>query len=927
MRILQFLFLIPLTCMLTIPMRAQQPICWWDFEALDWRQSHNADIRFRNSEVEVIHSGENGISGRYISLGPDNRGQLQTSFSLEAAVTVELVFRLPSRVYHSDFELLAIDGLSVAFSSNRIMYRTQAKNGRKRVNDVMSIPLNGSGRHSFAYYSDTRWHHLVAVYDASAGIKQLWIDGELQEGFEKQVSPADRIPMRESKQVNFTLSANPGFDRDFWGDLDEVAVFAVPLRPRMIEQHFRQVMAGQPYTFSIARNLPPVPDVADANPIPAGIDPREFAPGHPNPDISALEQLQHFPLARYATGHGLLPLYNWLNLQQMAGRAHVEVSERQQTDLLLTVVFQAEMAQHWHYYLTIQNSKFAANDRLLNQPGFLAKWIELANAHPEWPLAITSYWPQTNPRDIGEASPRPYIQNWKQMPPEALVRDEEGNYLNRAGKIHNRGLLSPAADEGIFAFDGQTQRYYFERMLSQLTRPVDMVAENGEVPPHPFMVEALEADPNIVAHRQRLGNEDWDTYQAAQKLRFRIAYRDAFLNLPQLRDARFGWYAVDGGPLDRYEWTTSRLIHRPIGGQYYSTPDFYPRWPNNWEKWKGPWRGWDWIDQCRKQEIPAGDRLFSPFIGAGWSANPEENVRPSQWLGLLKNLSATGAEFFYNFHYSPQGNPADFIWQVAVPAYAQAITSHYEDILRNGDLLRDTQGLPITRHWVGDPRILFTVRKHDLNEVYVIAASLQPISNLQGNVPDQATAIWEWQGMRLRCEVRRQGSVYIWDRRDPEAPVFYQLDRWHETGHPSWWSSDFRIEAEMMDLSDGLLLATERPPQAEDDDFRDYTTYVTANRSTGGLSTCISPRHEQSKPYRLRVRVRNRSSRPVSLTVTLDEKQADTLTISPNQAWHWVDLQPHNRQVWNLHRATYDLRIDNLPGNIDLDQIEVLLVE
>ena len=59
---------------------------------------------------------------------------------------------------------------------------------------------------------------------------------------------------------------------------------------------------------------------------------------------------------------------------------------------------------------------------------------------------------------------------------------------------------------------------------------------------------------------------------------------------------------------------TVRKINIPINHQYYSTPDFYPRYPYNWKKWQGPWHGLKWLSISRKTEIDLGDNLFSPFV-------------------------------------------------------------------------------------------------------------------------------------------------------------------------------------------------------------------------------------------------------------------------------------------------------------------------
>jgi hypothetical protein len=42
------------------------------------------------------------------------------------------------------------------------------------------------------------------------------------------------------------------------------------------------------------------------------------------------------------------------------------------------------------------------------------------------------------------------------------------------------------------------------------------------------------------------------------------------------------------------------------------------------------------MKDVRPSEIAAGNPWFSPFVAAGWSGKAESNVRPPQWLGLMK---------------------------------------------------------------------------------------------------------------------------------------------------------------------------------------------------------------------------------------------------------------------------------------------------
>jgi hypothetical protein len=107
----------------------------------------------------------------------------------------------------------------------------------------------------------------------------------------------------------------------------------------------------------------------------------------------------------------------------------------------------------------------------------------------------------------------------------------------------------------------------------------------------------------------------------------------------------------------------------------WGTPD--------WDGINGAWRGLDWLAQMLPSQIATGDVVWSPFVAAGWSEMEELNTRPAQWIGLLKLLAVSGAEFFYAgfFNLHPAfPDPRNWCWQGAAPAYVQAITSHYLDV-------------------------------------------------------------------------------------------------------------------------------------------------------------------------------------------------------------------------------------------------------
>jgi len=191
---------------------------------------------------------------------------------------------------------------------------------------------------------------------------------------------------------------------------------------------------------------------------------------------------------------------------------------------------------------------------------------------------------------------------------------------------------------------------------------------------------------------------------------------------PELRGAHFSEYQVQGTDIFFGNWNETRVINTPIenGGilRYYSTGDIYP-WVQlpkrymtgpyhnisvtseegypSWDVSHGSWHAVDWLQQILSPQIRVGDVVWSPFVAAGWCEREELNARPAQWLGLLKLLTVAGAEYFYTGFFSlhpPFPDARNWIWQAAAPVYAQAVASHWLDVLYKGELLRGDMPVP-----------------------------------------------------------------------------------------------------------------------------------------------------------------------------------------------------------------------------------------
>ncbi|GAB4413844.1 MAG: hypothetical protein OHK0039_21170 [Bacteroidia bacterium] len=885
--------------------QAQTPLHRWTFDGQDpWTAAVGGQRLKPNDRTTSHRDGQQGyvqfVGGTALNLA---------LLDAPSVLSIELLFRLRTDSYAHRGEIVAASDNSFRFYlwPQMIGYTAAFRVQGELKYEAVQISLRSTDRSSYGYYLDGAWHHLVILFDARIGKGAVWADGQLL----GEATLPKGVAMGQNSQ--FWL----GIGKDFVGDIGDISIYPNRLSPTEIERRYKQLV---PQTRQAPAPVLPTETAA-------AIDPREYAPGHPQVQTSAIDQLRQFPAPRYKTGHTLRPLYNWMGMSHFGGETQPGVSRAQVVQH--GVWIQEEMGLNWHYALAIQNSRFArTSDQLTGNAEELQAIVALANRYPDIPLSVTTLWAQIDHRVLGETGGDAYITR-NNLDKRYYLHDARGNLLDGNGNPGNTAWISPAAPDDLIRRDGQAQAIYIRRLLDWLDRPIDYINENGEVEPGIYGEKVLEQDPDLRKHFQQSG-DSWDIYQAKQKLRLRATYRNMFTrDIPELKNTVFSWYGVDAGTVGRWDWAVSRQIGDKIGGQYYSTPDFYPRWPDNWRAWKGAWRGWKWIEDCRRVEIPMGDRLYSPFIGAGWAIDPERNLRPSQWLGLLKMLPLTGAEFFYTGFFnetSGQGphtfpRPENYAWQAVMPAYAQAITSYYEPVLREGNLLSDAQGLPIVTWPVNDPRVLVVVRKHDRLPVYVIGGTIQPESNIRGNVPDETVVQIELAGRKLTLTVRRQGSVYIYDVQDPARPVFYQLDAWHEAGHPAWWSRDVVFDAEVYEAAVSAAILTETGAPAGD--YRAFRSFVRLERAGARLDYTLSPRPAQgATTYEVCVEARTRPGQRAVVEVWLGDKLLGSLRIQ-GDTWKEYHVGDWTTPVGTdaLRNPAHRLQVRYREGQADIDRV------
>jgi hypothetical protein len=609
--------------------------------------------------------------------------------------------------------------------------------------------------------------------------------------------------------------------------------------------------------------------------------------------------------------------FNWMDPIYMGGLNQPGITQQMAIDN--AVIIQTELARNFNYYF---NVGFGNN---LSSNAYVAA----ANANPDFKLAIITLRAQLNnnsPQIISQSKPNDhYLQN------------SSGQYLDALGNITSNRIWRPTAPTSSYTGDGQNILAQFNDLFSRLNRGVDIINENGEIFPHPEEA-AMIKDPVVTAAKNASGL-DWRNFLASKFKDNEIqSFRNIFMSHPRLANAKFTEYAIDGFPQYRFAYSQARLVNSQINGQYYATPDFYPRWPHNWRNWVSAWHGWQWIVESRVNELAVGDKLYSPFVSAGWDAVEDQNMRPAQWLGLLKCLNMTGAEFFYTGFFSlqaPWPDSKNWVWQSVMPAYAQAVASRYEDMLRFGDLMPGTVAnnyinptAPGYSFWTGDQRKLVVARKHNSANKYAITGTIQPNSNMTGNVENESVATINLDGQSLKFMVRRQGSTYYYDKTNPAAPVFYQLDAWHERKHPSKWSGDFNLEAELFDNANPqVAIKTSVPAGTAAGDYTVFTSYLAWPDGAVTITPVeynFQPRSGSNNELYFWVRARSRGGVTTSMNIQLNSSPAKTIGCIADTNWTWYRFDACDQLpviFQGLPLQNHILRITPTNPKLEIDQI------
>ena len=185
-------------------------------------------------------------------------------------------------------------------------------------------------------------------------------------------------------------------------------------------------------------------------------------------------------------------------------------------------------------------------------------------------------------------------------------------------------------------------------------------------------------------------------------------------------------------------------------------------------------------------------------------------------------------------------------YQAAMPAYAQAIGSRFENILLNGNLIYNEPNEQYQQPYTmlnmpvagANNTALVVIRKHPDTNEFIIGATLNPNMNANNWTTSSDPRVSQdlqinVAGAATKLNTRRQGSVYYYNK-TANLVVFYHLDKWHQWQHPMFWSKDFAFEAEVYDNvfgSNPTIHTIDANPNAPiaNGDFRNYITYTSGS--------------------------------------------------------------------------------------------------
>ncbi|MGD8238511.1 MAG: hypothetical protein PVH68_08175 [Armatimonadota bacterium] len=446
---------------------------------------------------------------------------------------------------------------------------------------------------------------------------------------------------------------------------------------------------------------------------------------------TALEHLQEAPKPRFRAGHTLARLTRW--------------------GWTMPFEVRVELAEHWGYALEFGGYASPRGISQLEDPESVASRIcALTASDPErYPLCVLLHR-ACNSKEFREG-----------LPDEAWCRDADGNL------IEGKKRWSPEAPDEVFE---QAAALAVEPLQKIMERaPVAIVLNGGEygLNVYGFSKTAWQSDPRVMKAK---GDRSWFSYISERK-----AHQDQII-MDAVRQAvpaetLYIYYHTGAAHRKRYgswwHWAHEYEQLRKISDMA-SSSIYYKHFNTGWTGEN------DMLTQALNslaQQMEFGDALSYNWMCAGWTREKQGEAAfgdLERYVGYLKcyyTAGMIGGVAGYFAH--PEGGfGADvgdeaphWLRQMMVLGRVQALFSHLEDFLRNGELLsgperhRWSQELPAYELPTGDADARVLARKHKERSEWLITAWAAG-----GDEREVAVTVPELGEVRLLA--RPCGSVY-----------------------------------------------------------------------------------------------------------------------------------------------------------------------
>lgn len=887
----------------------------------------------------TVNSG--GQVGRYVTLPRAvNQQLIGQSVPVTTGITIEFVWKAEDGWDENrDPILFWIGNINVRFAWPNILFYTQSSSGA----DNMTIDLQRVGPATWSYYKEG-WHHFAFTYNSTSGYKAMYIDGTSPAGFNKTLAGGTITTPSDQRLY---IGSNQTFQSGTM-DFDEIAVYNQAIPAAEVYGNYRQFTLGNHYTFTSV--TPPAPPA-----VTAGLDINEFPRGYVlgstnsnSVSTPALTQLKNYPRPRYRLGTTAPPNFNWMAIDYMSGYYQPGVTQRMLCDTAGEMGL--ELSKNWNYYFLVNPNSNSTN--YTDTTTIEGKLVAVSNRNRQYKTSIISFWVQQNPRRYGFTANGEYM-TWQNCPDNNYIRNSSGQFIGANGAVSATKYRSPASPLDSIKLDGSTYRRNFSALAAVMTDTLDLINDNDEILTL-FDSTALRLDPAIVSAMGTAGFGNMRQYAAYAYARMFKVLKDSVRTIPAFDSTGFSLYQVGGwdgsiSQIPYYMWNFSQ--YRQCNNDPYfgntSTFDFYPRYVWNWRKNSGPWRGLQPFIESRNVENAVNSKYLTPFVGAGWNVNEEQNMRPAQWLGLLKVIGMMGSRSYYTGYFNeassyvppnpPPADPKGYIWQAAMPSYAQAacdwtMDNGYNDTLLAGDVPNNYQFPTCNgyRFYSGSEEIWTVVRKrHSINQYAVATAYINSTSQI-GGTPLSDTCTFTLNGKNITVETRRQGSVYTIDLAKDTA-VIVQYDDWHEYKHPDRWSQDIYMQAEQygqyISGQKDVRTIPYQSSSATNLNFLNTTTYLTYRDSTTYSRDTLQ--YQINVPtagtYYLWVRMRSLNGTTAGFSARMDNLGAFTQNnvIDTSFLWYRIAITTDTIKWTGLSAGLHTVKLFPTSARTEIDKFLV----